>query len=262
MAIAACGHAQVQVTSSSYSQDFNTLASTGSTNSWQNNSTLAGWYAFREMPVGTFNPVVQYNATVSSQQALYSFGAATGPTSGDRALGSIAGQSTAVGGTFYYGVGFTNALAATITDASITYRGETWWVGSAPTSTVEFQFSLNASGINDLSATWLDFDALDLSAATTLPHGASNGNLHSTLMSGTLSNLMVANGSTLWIRWKDPKAASGTEFGLGIDDFNINFTMESGDGGGGVVTPEPFTMVFAGMGVAAVWRRKVKDKRR
>lgn len=247
--------------SQTYNQNFNALAGSGTTN-WQNNITLEGWYAYRTPPSGSPTAASTYIASngSSSVGSLYSLGA---NSSSDRALGSLANNNVNAGA-FQYGVGFTNGLANAITSASVSYKGETWRInglsGGLPIpNTIEFQFSLTASGINDTSATWLDFNDLDFSEVT---GGANDGNTYFMARSGTLANLNLGIGSTLWIRWVD-RDDPGNDHALGIDDFEINFTTSSGDGGGGVTTtPEPFTMALTGLGAAVVVRRKLKAKQK
>ncbi len=48
-------------TGGTYSQDFNTLATSGSTNAWTSDSTLDGWYLFT-LPASTLTPVTTYRA--------------------------------------------------------------------------------------------------------------------------------------------------------------------------------------------------------
>lgn len=259
--LSAMGNTQVSLTSTTYNQNFNTLSSAGNANAWQNGVTLSGWYAYREIPSGTV-AASSYRAEVSAQQGLYAFGAQSGGAMGDRALGSIAGNTASIGGNFYFGVGFTNALLATITDVSINYSQETWRVGSAGLADiVNFQFSLNASSVYDNTATWQNLDSLDMIPTLAQDGGNVDGNFHSIARSGQLSSLALANGSTLWIRWVDLDTAGGNDYGMGVDDLSINFTTNSG-GGGVTTTPEPFTMALTGLGAAVVVRRKLKAKQK
>src|SRR5687767_4408921 len=74
-------------------ENFDTLASTGTGIAWADNATIPGWYSTR----------VTYNSGTGSSNtgALYSFGVAgTNPVT-DRALGSVGSGGT---GTIFYGV--------------------------------------------------------------------------------------------------------------------------------------------------------------
>src|SRR5262249_11473532 len=100
----ATANAQVSysVINSAYSQNFDTLATSG-TPTWTNNATLVGWYALQSLPGGTssigfrdpssasWNPVSTYRGSDGSSNAgaLYSFGSTTTGPLTDRALGSI-----------------------------------------------------------------------------------------------------------------------------------------------------------------------------
>src|SRR6266496_2751892 len=101
-----------------YNQNFDTLASSGTGNSWIDSTTLTGWYADRSTP----GPLTSYNAGTgtSTTGSLYSFGSVTAPA--DRVLGSLASDST---GSLAYGVRFRNATAnSLINNFSISYAGE------------------------------------------------------------------------------------------------------------------------------------------
>jgi len=78
-----------------YTQNFNSLANSGTSNPWTNNSTLTGWYATQQN--GTLSAYRADNGS-SNTGALYSYGS-TGET--ERALGSV---SSGTPGTIYYGV--------------------------------------------------------------------------------------------------------------------------------------------------------------
>ncbi|KAB2894480.1 MAG: hypothetical protein F9K35_16325, partial [Burkholderiaceae bacterium] len=77
-------HAQVTFTGT-YTQNFDTLASSGTGNAWANNSTLPGWFLFNKTP----SAIIAYDAGDGGGNTgkFYSFG--TG-TSTDRALGGLA----------------------------------------------------------------------------------------------------------------------------------------------------------------------------
>lgn len=98
------------VVSGHYSEDFNGLATSGTTNSWAQDSTVAGWWAYR-FPAnpGAWTDVTVYiaNHGSTSNGSLYSFGPAS---NSDRALGSV-GFGNDAAGAFRYGTGFTNGFA-------------------------------------------------------------------------------------------------------------------------------------------------------
>ena len=84
-------------------ENFDTLASSGTSFTWTDNSTIPGWYTSRtSYTVGTGS---------SNTGALYSFGVAGVNPITDRALGSVGSGST---GTIYWGVKLTNNTGASI----------------------------------------------------------------------------------------------------------------------------------------------------
>jgi len=107
LSLAAPSFAQVSLTTldTPYTQNFDALPNTGTTNAWTNNATLAGWYAQK-----TSGTVVLIASDGSSNTGgLYSFGT-TAAT--ERALGSVESSGT---GTMYYGLRLANNTGSTIT---------------------------------------------------------------------------------------------------------------------------------------------------
>jgi len=211
--------AQVSITNvaTPYSQDFNTLANTGTTN-----STLpTGWF-FSETGTGANTTYAADNGGNNAGNT-YSYGA-TGST--ERAFGGI--QSGSVIPTI--GVGFTNNSGATITSLTISYTGEMWRVGLAnrtAADSLNFQYSLDATSLT--TGSWTDEDNLDFaSPRLNLAAGALDGNLaaNRTAKSFTISGLNIASGTTFFFRWTDYNIASSDD-GLAIDDFSVSFNSQS-----------------------------------
>src|SRR6185295_16210314 len=146
-------------------ENFDTLASTGTGIAWTDNSTIAGWYSSR----------VTYNSGTGSSNAgaLYSFGVAgTNPVT-DRALGSVGSGAT---GTVYWAVKLTNNTGSTITSLDVSYIGEQWRNGGATSpavsvaQTVDFKYQVANSGVitaaNTPTTGWIDHDPLDFTSPT------------------------------------------------------------------------------------------------
>ena len=195
-----------------YSQDFNTLANTGTTNS----SVPAGW-AFLETGSGANG---LYAADIGSTNSgnTYSYGAAS---STDRAFGGI--QSGSLIPTI--GVQFVNNSGSTITSITINYTGEQWRLGTlSRVDQMDFQYSLDASSLS--TGIWTDENNLDFIApVTTGTVGALNGNVapnRTVINSFTITGLSIADGSGFWLRWNDLNATSADD-GLAIDDFTIAY---------------------------------------
>lgn len=190
----------------SYVQDFDTLASSGT-------STIlpTGWEL---VETGT-NANTTYTAGTGSSNAgdTYSFGASG---SIERALGGLqSGSLVPVFGAF-----FTNDTGQTITSLEIAYTGEQWRIGTlARLDRIDFQYSTTATSLG--AGTWLNADALDFVAPnTTGPIGALDGESNQTTLTGVIAGLSIPTGATFAIRWTDFNA-SGADDGLAVDDFAI-----------------------------------------
>lgn len=244
LGFAVATHAQT-VVSSTYTQTFDGLASSGISNAWLQDSTIPEWWAFRfPAAPNAWTDVTNYiaNPGDTANGSLYSFGAAS---SNERSLGSI-GSGNDASGHFRYGTGFTNGFSGAITSILISFRAETWRVGTpGNNNNVDFQYSVNATGVNDNAATWTDFDSLDFAQATTTTTGPLNGNTNFLSISNSIGGISVASGSTIWIRWTDIDHA-GADHGLAIDDFSASFTT----------VPEPATLAVVGIGLLAIKRRR------
>jgi len=202
--------AQVPLTAvgTPYAQDFNTLASTGTS------SVVPPGWAFVES--GT-NANTTYTAGTGSSNAgdTYSFGASG---IAERAFGGLQSGSLIP----IVGAAFTNATGGTISSLAVAYTGEQWRLGTlARLDRLDFQYSLDATSLT--TGTWVDVDALDFIAPTTgLAIGALDGNApaNRTALASTITGLSIPPGATFWIRWTDFNA-SGADDGLAVDDFSL-----------------------------------------
>ena len=259
MALAVClatsAPAQVFLSGGTYSQNFDTLAASGTGNAWVNNTTLPGWYADR----GTNGPLNTYNAGTGSSTtgSLYSFGSAT--ASSDRALGSLASNTTS---NLTYGVRLHNDTLNSLQDFTVSYTGEQWRNNNnANAQTLQFSYQTSGSAITSADALnapgsggWIAFNTLDFTSPVhTTVSAALDGNASAnrTVFSGAVLTGVVLNpGDELFLRWFDPND-SGNDHGLGIDDLSVSFT----------VTPVPEPREFAAvaalglLGFAAYRRR-------
>ncbi|MEO7910395.1 MAG: endonuclease/exonuclease/phosphatase family protein [Roseiflexaceae bacterium] len=217
----------IGLTLAAYTQNFDTLATTGTS------STLPAGWDFIE--TGT-SANTTYAAGPGSATAgnTYSFGATA---STDRAFGTL--QS----GTLIpiVGASFTNNTGATITSLALAYTGEQWRIGNGGEAAVarddqlDFQISTNASSLT--TGVWTDRDSLDFANPIKIAaaSGALDGNAaaHRTAIGASIAGLNIPNSATFWIRWLDLNAA-GSDDGLAIDDFSVtaaaNNTAPSGSG--------------------------------
>ncbi|HSK64898.1 MAG TPA: lamin tail domain-containing protein, partial [Pyrinomonadaceae bacterium] len=203
-------------------ENFDTLASTGTGIVWTDNGTIPGWYSTR----------VAYNSGTGSSNtgALYSFGVAGTNPATDRALGSVASGGT---GTIFYGVRFINNTGNTINSLDVSYVGEQWRNGGSSSATpsiaqtIEFEYQVaNAgaiTGINTPSTGWVDHDALDFTSPIfgTTTNSALDGNApaNRTAKSSTIT-LTVAPGQEVWLRWRDIDNPNN-DHGLAVDDLSV-----------------------------------------
>lgn len=192
-----------------YTQDFNSLASSGTS------SIMPEGWSFSESGA---NANTTYTAGTGSSNAgdTYSFGASG---SSERALGGLLSASLVT----TFGVMFENGSLSAITSLEISYTGEQWRLGtSGRQDRLDFQYSLDATSLS--MGTWTDFNALDfLAPITSGTVGALDGNAaeNRSFLSSTISGLSIPPGAEFWLRWTDFNA-SGSDDGLAIDDFSIS----------------------------------------
>jgi predicted extracellular nuclease len=223
--VRAAGSISLTALGVAYSQDFDSLAIAGTTNT----SLPTGWDLV-ESGGGTRDNE-QYAAGTGSSNTgdTYSFGQ---DTVTERAFGGL------LSGTLVptIGASFTNNAGATITELEVAYTGEQWrlgQLGSAGTPPrgpdgLDFQYSVDATGLTD--GTWTDVDSLDFTSPIQGPTvGALDGNAaaNRTSITATVSGLSIAPGATLWIRWLDFNVSSSDD-GLAVDDFSL--TPQGDDG--------------------------------
>jgi hypothetical protein len=261
LVLAAPAPAQVVLTGGgTYTQNFDSLPSTGTAVPWAQNSTLPGWYAVR---TGTGTDIDVGNGG-SGFGNLYSFGS-TGST--NRALGSI-GASGETQGNYAWGVVFRNDGALPLT-IGIQYAGEQWRTSPEGRQTANFTWRQSSTAITDADFSAIDADgASDLFAVVPALNFASpvfsnasiqalNGNLgpNRTAFNEDFTGLTGAQldpGEHIAFRWwdQDHGGAGDLDHALAIDDLTITFTP--------VPVPEPGTVLAvaaAGLGLVGKIRR-------
>ncbi len=193
-------------------ENFDTLAITGTANT----ALPVGW-GFVEAGTNANTTYAADNGAGAGGNT-YSFGT-TGMT--DRAFGELTSgtlQST-------IGACFTNNTGANIGVLQIAFTGEQWRSGDTANvpDSLTFEYSLNATSLNDAAATWVAVSALDFTGPiTTAAAGALDGNAaaNRTAKLFGIDNLTIPNGNTFFIRWRSNNIA-GTDDSLGIDDFSL-----------------------------------------
>ncbi len=235
-ASAACGQI-----GSTYTQNFDTLATTGTSNAWTQNSTLPSWYAYATAG----GNVASYRAGDGTGNAgdLYSYGVSG---SSNRSLGAI-GSGSFSG---YWAYNVTNNSGTTLDRFTVGYDGEQWRKGggtAAQTMNVQFGFGSTFAGV----VTWTSLGAGYSFTSPINTSGASSLDGHLTAnriagLGGTVTGLAWANGQSIWLRFVEVDDA-GNDHALAIDNFSFFAPV-----------PEPGTLALlglAGLGAAALRRR-------
>ena len=232
---------QILINSSNftYSQNFDTLATSGSNNTWTDNSTIPGWYSNRVLYIST-------NGS-STTGGLNSLGATS---STDRALGATTSGSAS---TVNFGMILQNAsgFSINLSDISVSYTGEMWRQNAAA-QTLVFAYLISPTTLPLIAASGYTANtSLNFSSPVSGTAGATDGNASAN--KSVLSNValdsagILNNGDYLAIRWTKTTSNSPS---LGIDDFTISANA----------VPEPSTWALIGIGSAfLLWRIRRKN---
>ena len=206
----AAGTISLTTLGSSYLQDFDTLANSGTSD-----AVPDGWDLVESGTSAAVNGLYTAGTGSSNTGDTYSFGA-SGST--ERAFGMLLSGTI----TSTIGASFTNNTGSTITQLEISYTGEQWRLGALDrTDRLDFQYSLDATSLT--TGTWINVDDLDFNAPnSTGTVGALDGNsaANRSVISATITGLSIEDGATFWIRWTDFNA-SGADDGLAVDDFRL-----------------------------------------
>lgn len=207
--------ASITVSNLTYTQDFNSLSSNGTS------SSVPAGFGFAES--GTLADNTYGTSTGTSTGGnTYSFGSSDSDT--DRAFGGLQTSTSPNDLIPTIGACFTNNTGGTINSIQITFDGEQWRRGTSVerADRLDFQYSLNATSLT--TGAWIDVNELDFtSPITTGSAGALNGNLASNRTAGitfTISGLNIPVGATFYIRYLDFNASNADD-GLAIDNFSL-----------------------------------------
>jgi predicted extracellular nuclease len=215
-------------TGSPYSQNFDTLASTGSSVPWTNDITLDGWYLFRQPSPGTAITSFDAGDGQGAAGSFYSFGTSG---SSDRALGGVGsggsyfGSPTTGNVAGWIAFAATNTTGSTITSVTVGFDGEQWRNGgntSAQEMVLEYGFGATFSAVSSWTAPGAGFSWTSPIATGTA--AALDGNASANRVAnvgGTLSIPTWDNGTTMWFRWVE-RNDSGNDHGLAIDNFSLS----------------------------------------
>ena len=237
---AACAGACIPLSANTaYTQDFNTLANSGNSN-----TTLpTGWY-FAESG-SSANTTYAANNGNNDNGNTYSYGS-TGST--ERAFGSLTSSSLTPN---RLGAQFQISSALPVISLNLSYVGEQWRAADATGDGLTFEYSTNATSL--ITGTWTNVAALNFTPPIVEDDDDDAGRLDGNLAanrrarSGLISLAVpLNNGATFWIRWVDTNRNGGDQ-GMAIDDFSITARP--------IPTPALLPALI-GFGVSALRRRK------
>lgn len=244
-----------------YTQGFDTLANTGTTATWANDSALAGWSLFRQPASGTAITAVNVGNGSGNGGAFYSFGSAS---SSERALGGLGSggayfgspASGAVAG--WIAAEFRNDSGQSLTGFSLGFNGEQWRNGgntSAQTMVLEYGFGSSFASVSSWVSPGGLFDWSSL--VNTATAAAVDGNTAGLAASrgGVVNTTWNAN-ETLWVRWAEVNDMAN-DHGLAID--NVSFLAGEAVPSA-VPLPAPFALIAAGLGVLG-WLSRYRQQR-
>ena len=209
----------VQLNGATYTQNFNTLAVSGSSN-------------VNSLPIGfTFSEAGSGNSTYAASDGsnptgdTYSFGSGT---TVDRALGEL--TTASVQSTV--GACFVNNTGSAIITALVGYTGEQWRLGTTggPVDRLDFQFSADATGLTN--GIWINVDGLDFTTPNNVSQpGTLDGNvaINRQVFAPVALNpvSLIAANATFFIRWL-PSNITGANDALAIDDFLLGYVPPPG----------------------------------
>ena len=229
------GAVVITTSSLTYTQSFDSLANSGTSVAWTNDTTIAGWSLFNQVAGGT--ALTNYDAGTGSSNSgkFFSFGASG---SAERALG---GQGS---GGAYFGspsngnvagwiaVAFTNSAGQTLTGLTLSYDGEQWRDGGATTPVaqtmvLEYGFGSTFTSVSSWTAPGGNWNFTSPVYTNTGSGAAVVGNTAGLVAGrgGSLTGLNWTVGSTLWVRWVE-KNDAGNDHGLAIDGFSFTAVPE------------------------------------
>lgn len=249
--MAAGANAALSFTGATYTQDFDSLLNTGTSNAWAQDSTLVGWIARRS---AGGPDVTAYRADTGSSNAggLDSYGAASDT---DRALGSVCSGST---GTITFAVVLQNNTSDVLTSFDLSFVGEQWRMGGSTAATtpslaqtLAFDFkTVAAFAVADVDAAATGYTALPALNFTSPQFGpttaaALDGNLPANQASLSATGVAITwnPGEFLVLRWTDINDANN-DHGLAIDNVTFN------------ATPAPGAIALLGLAGVVAGRRK------
>lgn len=210
---------QVSYTGGTYAENFDSfLTPVPGNNTVQSTPVFPTGWLFAETGSGS-NLTYRVHNGGGNTGDTYVFGATS---SAERAIGGLASGSL----TSQWGVNIVNNTGYTLSEFTVTYKGEQWRDGGSPTSvtnTVGFSYSIGATSLT--SGTYLNVNQLDFVAPVNnlTADVILDGNLavNQVNKTHTITGISWTNGTSLYLRWSDINEA-GNDDGMGIDDFSFS----------------------------------------
>jgi len=222
--------APVSLSAGVYTQNFDGLPSTGTSATWTNDGTLAGWYSNRT--------TIIVNNGAGNSGGLYSYGTTSAT---ERALGSLGSGSASL---LLYGLRLTNDTEKDITGLYVSFTGEQWRVANTAAHKLEFAYRVGSSLTDVTTGVYTSVPALDFTSPVVSATAAPlDGNLaaNRVAISGTIP-VTIPAGQDIILRWRDVDN-TGADQALAIDDLTVAVPLH-------VVETSPANQVTSGVALS------------
>jgi len=204
-----------------YAQDFDALAAVTATTGdkeWLNGTTLQYWQAYTN---GAAVNSIKWNGGKSTTKGLYALRAGSSPGGSDRALGACSVQGIETS----FGIAFTNDTDVAMDLSAVSYSAQQWGFGNTATQTLSVSAQVVGS-LDWMSAYGAGWTELGATHSTVYESGDKPETaVSSTVSFNPASNLTIAPGQILLLKWTVNPPASGSAAMLGIDDVTVTFPM-------------------------------------
>ena len=208
----AAGQASLSAIDTAYTQDFNTLASTG-----QSDVVPVGW-AFSEL--GTNANTHLYRRHREHQRRRHV------QLRRDRLVRARVRDAAQRHAAFRRSAPRSPTTAARPSRRSTSptpVSSGAWARSGRGADRLDFQYNLTATSLTQASG-WVDVDSLDFSSPVTVGNrrraGRERCRRTAPRSAGTITGLSIAPGQTFWLRWADFNVR-GSDDGLAVDDFSL-----------------------------------------